>query len=195
LWELKKIMNKKQIGVYGAVGAILLGLAAFAINVSTDDEESSSASHRFSLSDAANEAQEVFLYFTAGSQGMLVAEKRRVSDPENPVEFGQLIIRELIKGPANRNLSATLPEDTTCRALYITKNGTAYADFSSALKEKHPGGTEAEMLTIYSIVNSLALNLDKIQSVKLLLEGQEIKTLAGHIDLRRPFKADMRMVQ
>ena len=51
------------------------------------------------------------------------------------------------------------------------------------------------MLTIYSIVNTLVLNMEEIRWVKLLIGGQEAATLAGHVDLSHLFNADMLWVR
>jgi hypothetical protein len=45
------------------------------------------------------------------------------------------------------------------------------------------------------MVNTLALNIPEIEAVKILIEGREAKTLAGHIDIRRPFRANMLMIK
>ncbi len=68
------------------------------------------------------------------------------------------------------------------------KGGTAYLDFSRQLRDGHPGGTSAEMQTIYAIVNTIALNFAQIGSVKILIEGKSEKTLAGHIDISAPLR-------
>ena len=52
-----------------------------------------------------------------------------------------------------------------------------------------------ERLSIYSIVNSLILNVSEIQMVKILINGKDALTLAGHIDLRFPLKADMLLIR
>ena len=51
------------------------------------------------------------------------------------------------------------------------------------------GGTKAEFLTISSILKTVRANfLDHIEQVHILIEGgQEIKSIAGHIDISRPF--------
>ena len=74
------------------------------------------------------------------------------------------------------------------RQLYIDGQGTAYVDFSRDLQTKHPGGSGGELLTIYSIVDTLTTNFDQIHQVKILVEGSEVLTLAGHIDTRHPFR-------
>jgi hypothetical protein len=66
---------------------------------------------------------------------------------------------------------------------------------SKEIKEKHPGGSRSELMTIYTIVNSLILNIPEIDAVKILIEGCESMTLAGHIDTRFPFKANMLLIR
>jgi hypothetical protein len=48
------------------------------------------------------------------------------------------------------------------------------------------------MLTVYSIVNTAVANLDGIERVQILVEGKEVETLAGHLDLSKPLLPDMK---
>ena len=50
-----------------------------------------------------------------------------------------------------------------------------------------------ELASIYAVVNSLTQNVSKIDRVQILIEGAEAETLAGHIDLSRPFSEDLSM--
>jgi spore germination protein GerM len=134
------------------------------------------------------------LYFGNKENTFLIAEKRIIGHSGGIEAFGSAIINALIEGPP-QNLLRTVPSDTNLRAFYMTEDGTAYADMSKAVSEQHPGGAESELMTIYSIVNSLVLNIPEIKTVKLLIEGQESMTLAGHIDLRFPFKANRMLVR
>ncbi len=136
----------------------------------------------------------VYLYFANKENTHLISEERRVPFPDNPVALGRIIMKELIKGP-EKGLMRTIPKQTVLNALYITNAGTAYVDVSEGIKENHPGGVKMELMTIYSIVNSLVLNIPEIRTVKILVQGRESMTLAGHIDLRFPFKANMMLVR
>ncbi|MBW1996057.1 MAG: GerMN domain-containing protein, partial [Deltaproteobacteria bacterium] len=97
-------------------------------------------------------------------------------------------------GPTE-GLVPTIPQGTHVRALYVLDDGTAFVDLSEAVSEHHPGGSKSELLTVFSIVNSLVLNISEINAVKILVEGRETSTLAGHIDIRFPFKANMLLVR
>jgi hypothetical protein len=136
----------------------------------------------------------VHVYFGDSSSRFLTAEKRVIPGFEEPVETGKRILAELIQGPRS-GLDRTLGPDTRLRALFLTAEGTAYVDLSPAVSQQHPGGCREELLTIYSIVNSLVLNIEPVKRVKLLIDGQEAQTLAGHIDLRYRFKADMLLIR
>lgn len=136
----------------------------------------------------------IHLYFTDKENRFLIAEERVIAHPDDPATFGNIIVRELIKGP-REGLMRTVPEATVLQAFYVTREGTAYVDITEAVMENHPGGVKLELITIYSIVNSLILNIPAIDAVKILIGGREALTLAGHIDLRFPFKANMLLIR
>jgi spore germination protein GerM len=136
----------------------------------------------------------VHLYFTDKNNQFLIAEERTLSQTGDPIRFGHAIVTALIKGP-RQELAPTIPQNTTLRALFITEEGTCYVDLSVDIQENHPGGVATELLTVYSIVNSLILNIAEIEAVKILIEGQESLTLAGHIDLQQPFEANMLLIR
>jgi spore germination protein GerM len=138
--------------------------------------------------------QVVHIYFADKENTFLKAEERVFSRPDDPVDFGRAIIEALIRGP-QEGLMRTVPAGTALKALYVTEDGTAYVDMTQALRDQHPGGSESELMTIYSIANSLVLNIPEIKAVKILIEGQEAMTLAGHMDLRFPFKANMLLIR
>lgn len=136
----------------------------------------------------------VHLYFSDKENSFLIAEERALFHSVDPAQFGKTIIEAIIEGP-RKGLMRTFPAGTTLRALYVTQVGIAYVDLSDAIKDAHPGGIKSELFTIYSVVNSLILNIPEIDAVKILIGGSESMTLAGHIDLRLPFKANMLLIR
>jgi len=136
----------------------------------------------------------VHLYFSNKSNSFLTAEKRTLFHSDSPAEFAKIVIEALIDGP-RKQLMRTIPEGTTIRALYVTQDGTAYVDISNTIIDSHPGGIKTELFSIFSIVNSLILNIPEIHAVKILIGGRESMTLAGHVDLRFPFKANMLLIR
>jgi spore germination protein GerM len=136
----------------------------------------------------------VQLYFADPAKPYLTAEDRLVIAPDDPVAFGKLLVRELIKGSAHGNLP-TIPRQTKLRDFFLLNNGTAVVDFSAAFRENQPGGCRNEQLTLFSVVNTLALNVPGIKRVKFLIDGAEAQTLAGHLTLEFPFTADMLLIR
>jgi len=134
------------------------------------------------------------LYFANRNNSFLKSELRVVHYPHDPVEFGRIIVEALIKGPQN-GLIRTIPVGTDLSAIYIDPEKVCFVDLSEAVKKKHPGGINSELLTIYSVVNSLILNVSEIKRVKILSDGNEAPTLAGHISLQFPFKAHMLLIR
>lgn len=135
-----------------------------------------------------------YLYFSDPEESHLTAENQTFALPNNVVERAKAIVQCLIDGPTEP-LTRTVPKATKLLALYVTQQGVAYVDFNRAIAEKHPGGSLTELLSIYSIVNTLCLNIPEIKAVKILIEGREAKTLAGHIDIRYPLRPDLLMIK
>jgi len=133
----------------------------------------------------------VKLYFALPQGEYLTVQQRKIFLPRSTNEKNKemkIVLEELIKGPKknkSKDLSLTIPPETKIRAVY-TRDGTIYVDFSSSLKEKHPGGATGELLTIYSIVNTLLDNFPSYSRVQILIKGEPQATLAGHIDIRHP---------
>ena len=136
----------------------------------------------------------VHLYFADRDNYFLTSEQRVLTHRENPIDYARVVVEALIRGP-QQGLVRTMASTTKLRAVYITSGGTCYVDLSRNAGRDHPGGCNSEILTIYSVVNSLVLNVPEIKRVKMLIEGEEALTLAGHIDLRTPLEANMLIIR
>jgi Sporulation and spore germination len=77
----------------------------------------------------------------------------------------------------------TIPADAELLGFYILSDGTAIADFSDALASKTPSGILSEQMAVDSIARTLEDNVPGLHRLKLLIHGQEMDTLAGHVDL------------
>lgn len=103
------------------------------------------------------------------------------------------LIEDLIQGPAGDDLVATVPPQTQLLGIEINDK-IAIVDFSKELKESHWGGTAGETMTVYSIVNTLA-QFNEIDKVKILIAGEEIETLAGHMELSQPLAFNSKIIK
>lgn len=104
----------------------------------------------------------------------------------DPVLRSKQVLNTLLAGPVDVELR-TLPPDAVLLAFYILPDGTAIADFSEALATSTPSGIASEQLAVDSMARTLEANVPEVKRLKILIHGQEVETLAGHVDLTGTF--------
>jgi spore germination protein GerM len=139
-------------------------------------------------------ARRVHLYFADRKGDYLQAEEKKVLAEDTPSAI-EAIVNALLEGPDNPKLVSTIPAGSHLLHIFLTDDGTAYLDFNSELSRLHPGGVTAERLTLYSIVDSIVLNLEQVERVQLLIEGKPVSTLNGHVDIRQAKTANLLIVR
>ncbi|MFW6161114.1 MAG: GerMN domain-containing protein [Acidobacteriota bacterium] len=139
------------------------------------------------------EAQKVTLFFLSDKDALLHPEEREIPMISSLVLAARRTVEELIQG-SREDLVSPFPPQTQLREFFITDEGVAYVDFSKDFQEFHPSGSSAEMLTVYSVVNTLTYNFKSVKKVFILIEGRERDTLSGHIDLTRPLVPQYGMI-
>ena len=140
------------------------------------------------------ERKEVVIFFSDSKGEYLVGEKREISKKKEVKEEAKEAIIELIRGPKGK-LIPTLPPRTKLLSLQISDAGLAKVNFSPALSKDHPGGSTGEMMTVYSIVNSLTLNFQEIKRVQILIDGKPIDTIVGHLSLGEPISSKRDLIK
>ena len=134
------------------------------------------------------------LYYVADDGMRLVAIQRDVPFGDDTVDQAKAIISAQI-APVSDPLVSAVPPGTKLRAVFISSAGDAYVDLSREVSAGHGGGSINELLTVYTIVNALTTNLPAVSAVQVLVDGKEVETLAGHVDLRRPLAENLTWVQ
>jgi hypothetical protein len=100
----------------------------------------------------------------------------------DPVQRSRQLIQALIANPPTPD-QRTVPADTELLGFYILPDGTAIADFSDAIASEMPSGILSEEIAVNSLTQTLAANVPVLRRLKILIHGQEVDTLAGHVDL------------
>jgi spore germination protein GerM len=134
------------------------------------------------------------LFYVAEDGMQLTGVERDIAYGDSAVEQAREILAAQI-APVVEPLVSAVPPRTALRAVFITDGGNAYVDLSREVVSAHPGGTLNELLTVYTLVNALTVNLPAVTGVQVLVEGKELDTLSGHIDLRRPLAKNLAWVQ
>jgi spore germination protein GerM len=132
----------------------------------------------------------VKLFFQAADRPGLVIEERAVALAPDLSQQVRTVVEELTRG-SRIGLQPTLPATTRVLEAFVTSRGVAYVDLSKEVAQEHPGGSEAELLTVYSVVNSLTANFPAVKRVQILVDDHPAPTLAGHVDLTRPLPPDL----
>jgi hypothetical protein len=104
----------------------------------------------------------------------------------------QALLERYLNGPVGETQVQPFPEDARLRAVFVLPGGVVVADLSSAARQG--GGADTEMARVYGIVDTVVINFPEVRAVKILVEGQEVETLMGHVDLRRPLPPEMRIL-
>jgi len=132
----------------------------------------------------------VRLYFTNEDNSKLMTEIRYIKlegDGKNPGDLASEIVRQLIKGPGEgTGLKATIPEGTELRSPVTVEGKVATVDLTKEFIDNHPGGKDAEKMTIYSIVNSLT-QVKNIEKIKFTIEGKTRDKFKGNFKFDAPF--------
>jgi hypothetical protein len=101
---------------------------------------------------------------------------------KEPVLRAKQVLNTLLAGPVDVELR-TLPADAVLIEFYLLPDGTAIADFTEALSSSMPSGIQSEEMAVESIERTLEANVPQVRRLKILIHGQEVDTLAGHLDL------------
>jgi hypothetical protein len=134
------------------------------------------------------------LFYATPDGTQLLPLRREVALADGVVAQGrQILVAQLAPSPEGQR--SVIPAGTQLRAFYVTDRGDAFVDLSREISAAHPGGTLNELLTVYAIVNAVTANLPAVQRVQLLVDGIEVDTIAGHVDVRRPLTKDTTLVR
>jgi spore germination protein GerM len=160
-----------------------------------DDEPAAEEARPGHEEDAAAVAERtinVKLFFQAADRPGLVMEERTVPFSSDLGTQLKAVVGELVRG-SKSGLVATLPPETKVLEVFVSARGIAYVDLSKQASQG-TSGSHDELLSVYSIVNSLTVNFPAVKRVQILLEDRPTDTLAGHVDLSHPLTADMTLL-
>ncbi len=129
------------------------------------------------------ERQKVFLYFTSRDGLHLSVTTAEINITVSKQEKVRQVFELLRQGPGEGGaLFPVLPQEAVLQNVFLAKKGCLYLDFGPELSDTHPGGSTAEILSSYAIVNSMIDSFQWVNNVRFLCEGKEMETLAGHIN-------------
>ncbi len=137
----------------------------------------------------ANEKKEqsmnVKVYYPDDSGMRLVEVEREIIVDESTDKY-TAALETLMDDPDEENLTKIFPKNAEIRGVTV-KDGLATVDFDGNISKGFVGGSTGEEFLIGSIVDTLT-NFPEVKRVKFLVDGKEIETLSGHMDLSTPLE-------
>ena len=180
----------------GAVFIVIVGVSLFLLGQQRRSETTPDVTTRLEDPGVVDVRTGAAILFFVAEGGMaLVPHEQQVEiDAADDSLTRARVILEHQLGEAPAPLASPFPDGTQLRAVYLTPNGDAFVDLNREVTREHGGGSLDELFTVYALVNALTTNMPEISAVQILIEGREVDTLAGHIDLRHPLQRNMKWV-
>ena len=185
-------MTRRVLIMFGVLAVIALGLAFYALHLKRKvaRDEQLAAQQQLALAPPSNgPPTPVTLYIASDNDGTLRRTQLNVTLPPERTERARAVLRALFGQYLQASSPHPIGTGGDVREVFLLGDDTAIVDTNAAFADAHPSGVLAEELTVASIVVTLNANDSKIQRVKILVNGQERDTLAGHADLRRFYEA------
>ncbi len=180
----------------GAGGFYLRSLAKriFLEPTQRAEEAARAKLNQFALQPNNGTMQLATLYFPALNEDKIMPESHPITWAQADADRVRQIVLALAEG-SHQGYGRVLPASTTVRAVFMAADGTVYLDLSNDILSDFEPGIESETLSIYSIVNSITINIPSVKRVQFLIQGQEVETLDGHADLTAAFTPDLTRVK
>jgi hypothetical protein len=115
--------------------------------------------------------------------GVLVQRDLNAALPQETSERVRMVLRTLLHQYSQSPSPHPLPAGSDVRAVYLTPDGLCVVDVNATLADQHRSGMLIEQFTLMSMLETLALNAPQVKRVKVLVDGKERASLAGHADL------------
>jgi len=120
--------------------------------------------------------------------GFLTAMPVHLDSVGGEIDGMVFLVRRYLEGPVASNQVQPFPEGTGLRALFLLEEGVLVVDLSGPARTG--GGTQTETSRVYGLVDTLCWNFPDLDRVQILVEGQEVPSLLGHLSLSRPIPPD-----
>jgi Sporulation and spore germination len=132
--------------------------------------------------------RKVLLTFPSSQQGGFVNVEREIYATVSMVAQAKQVLLDLMAGPAPAETEAApcFGPQSSFLEVYLDGAGLAVVDLPSSTVQALPGGTSAEVATLYCLVRTLSVNIPQVTRVQVLIDGQAAESLRGHVDLLDP---------
>ena len=128
---------------------------------------------------------EVTVYYPDQSGMSLIPVKREIKFNDEGQKYIEAV-KCLLDAPKEEELTKIFPKGAKINSITLDKD-TAIVDLDSGITKNFVGGSTGEEFLINSVVDTLT-DFKEVKQVRFLIDGKEVETLAGHMDLSEPIK-------
>ena len=173
-----------MIGVGVMLGvALLMGAYLWRLQGRAGAQVSVSYAQPVAPPPAAGPLESLTLYVADDEQGMLFPQQKKMALPAGRQQRAEELLRTLVTLYLQKSSPHPLGPGSEVRNVYLVEPGLAVIDLNADFANNHRSGVLVEELTIASLVETLSANVPGVLRVKILVDGAERETLAGHADL------------
>jgi len=165
------------------VVALAMGLYVLHMRGTAGRAETTAAAVQPVAPPVSGPTEQVTLYVAYDADGSLRTQLIRIPLPAGRQERAQELLRALLSIYLGNASPHPLGPGSEVRDVYLVDPGLAVIDLNGAFAQGHRSGVLVEELTIFSLAETLSANIPGITRVKILVEGKETESLAGHVDL------------
>ena len=127
--------------------------------------------------------ERVVLFVAHDEDGTLRPESAQIPMPSGRQQRAEELLRSLVSMYLDKNSPHALGAGAEIRSVFLVDPGVAVIDLNEAFADTHRSGVLVEELTVTSLIHTITANTQGILKVKILVDGRERETLAGHADL------------
>lgn len=125
----------------------------------------------------------VTLFVAQDNYGLLRAEGAQIPLPSGRQERAEELLRALLTRYLNKNSPHPLAAGADIRSVFLVDPGLVVIDLNAEFADGHRSGILVEELTVTSLIHTISANIPGVLRIKILVDGKERETLAGHADL------------
>lgn len=192
-------MKNKKLFLYATVGIVLLVIffLIFFLGFPKKNKKTINSSVKKEHKIQNGEGIEYSFFYPSTDGEYLKSVKKKVVKEDDLKNQIKTVVIELFKGPGeeNKNLYNPFSENLKLNEFYLIDKSIVVVDLNDSIYENLLGGADDEILTIYSIVDTISYNFPFVRATQIIINGREAETLAGHIDISRPLRFDPRWIR
>jgi hypothetical protein len=177
-------MSRTLIIIMAVLLIAILGLGGYVLTLRRSAEQNSQPAENHVIAPpVSGSSQQVALYLADDEHGKIEKREVQLALADQPNERATRILHELFREYLEKNSPHPLAAGSDVKSVYLLPGNMAVVDTTPAFANGHRSGVLVETLSVASLAETLAANMPGVARVKILVDGKERDTLAGHADL------------